>query len=318
MCFSPAILTLVATNLFCAAKRGMLKVLQRLKSLNPKCTLLMASSKSFSVAATEPETLFHEIEDKKSGKVRRIAYKKINGPCPQGLIYIPGFMSNKSGIKATTLQSFCLKYGFSYVRYDPSGLGESEGVPITETRLSLWLEDATEMLLKMSHGPQVVIASSMGCWISCLLAKKYPEKFKSIIMLAPGINSGEKLEKKLHSQLLPEDLKKYEDGETLNLCNPEYGDFPVCKMMFEDMKQFNLTLAPEGVTVTCPVRIIHGLQDKDVPYKESLELLHALKTDDAQLIYLKHADHRLKDDASLEVICDTVLKLASHEHPEAI
>ncbi|KAK8743015.1 hypothetical protein OTU49_001489 [Cherax quadricarinatus] len=282
------------------------------RSLHPKHLASVSLLRNFHVSATEPETQFHEIKDANSGKVRRIAYKKLNGSRSHGLIYVPGFMSNMSGTKSAELHLFCQKYGFPYVRYDPSGLGKSEGVKMTETTMSLWLEDATEMLLKMTDGAQIVIASSMGCWISSLIAQKHPEKFAAILMLGPAINFGERYENVLRGQLPPKVLKKFEAGEIVSLHAPDYGDFPLSMKVFEDMKQYNVTLEADNITMPCPVRIIHGVKDKDVPHMESLQLLKALQITDVQLNYLKHAGHTLSDAASLEVMFDTILNLASY------
>ncbi|KAG7171772.1 Mycophenolic acid acyl-glucuronide esterase-like [Homarus americanus] len=201
------------------------------------------------------------------------------------------------------------------MKYDPSGLGDSEGVELTEARMSSWVEDAREIIIKVSDGPQIIVASSMGCWISSIIAKEHPEKFAGLLMLAPAFNFGEKYEKVLLSQLTPKLLKKYEDGGVVNLYAPDYGEFPLSLAQFEDMKQFNITKATDSMPVTCPVRIIHGIKDKDVPYMESLQLLPALQTPNVTLTYLKHAGHRLSDVTSLDVILDTVLKLASTLHP---
>lgn len=295
---------------------GMPQVLQRVKFLGCSYKPLVSSLKSFHMSAAETETQFHEIEDKASGKVRSLAYKKLSGPRPHGLIYIPGLMADKSGSKATALHSFSQKYGFSYIRYDPSGLGESKGVHPIETTMSLWLEDATEMLLKVTDGPQIVIASSMGCWLSSLIARKHPEVFKGILMLAPAFNFGDPYEKLLLEQLPPKLLQKYHDGGVVPFHRQDYGEFPLNKVKFEDMKKYVLSLATDSIPLTCPVRIIHGIKDKDVPHKQSLQVLNALQSEDAQLTYLKHAGHTLVDDSSLEVIYDTVLKLASHLHPK--
>ncbi|KAG0729421.1 Mycophenolic acid acyl-glucuronide esterase, mitochondrial [Chionoecetes opilio] len=288
----------------------------------PRRPALRPPLRAFHVSTSEPETLFHEVKDGASGKVRRLAYHRVSGPRRHGLIYIPGFMAHKGGGKPLALHPFSQKYGFPYVRYDPSGLGESEGVKKTETRFSLWLEDAQEMLLNATDGPQIVV-------ITCHLVQRHPEKFAGILMLAPGINFHSRYEKVLRSQLTPELLQKFEAGMyyrllrrrvnevrrpmircgAVSLYAPDYGEFPITKGHFEDMKKFALSREPDQIPVPVPVRIIHGVKDKDVPHTESLPLLHSLEGD-VHLTFLKHAGHTLLDPASLEVIYDAILKLA--------
>ncbi|XP_042879623.1 palmitoyl-protein thioesterase ABHD10, mitochondrial-like [Penaeus japonicus] len=77
------------------------------------------------------------------------------------------------------------------------------------------------------------------------------------------------------------------------------------------MKKRELSMEAGSIPIQCPTRIIHGVKDKDVPYKESLQVLGALQTNDVQLLYVKHGGHQLSDSASLEIICDTILKLTA-------
>ncbi|XP_045596027.1 palmitoyl-protein thioesterase ABHD10, mitochondrial [Procambarus clarkii] len=285
--------------------------LQIFRIISPTCKPTVSLLRNLQTSSAEPETQFHEIKDTNSGKIRKIAYKKLIGPHHQGIFYVPGFMSNMAGAKSAALHSFCHENGFPYVRYDPSGLGKSEGIKMTETTMSLWLEDATEMLLKMTDGPQIVLASSMGCWITSLIAKNHPDKFAAIVMLAPAFNFGERYEKVLRGQLPPNALKKFEDGQIVKLFAPDYGEFPLSKKVFEDMKQYNVTMDTDNIPMPCPVRIIHSVKDKDVPHLESLPLLKALQTTDVELNYLKYGGHTLSDSACLKVMFDTVLNLVS-------
>lgn len=295
--------------------RSTLAASRRLCS-TPGLALSRSSVNGFHVSATEPETLFHEIKDQKSGKVHRIAYCKLTGPRTHGLLYVPGFMAHKGGGKPAALHSFSQKYGFSYLRYDPSSLGESQGMEKTECTFPVWLNDAKEML-NMTEGRQIVICSSMGCWITIHLVRMFPEKFAGIIMLAPAINFHTHYEKMMRSQLPPKVVQKYEQGGVVNMYVEGYGEFPLFKKHFDDMKKFELTQEPNQHPIPVPVRIIHGVKDKDVPHTQSLPLLHSLKTDDVHLTFLKHASHTLTDDVSLEVIYDAILKLAAEVEQSA-
>ncbi|XP_064104785.1 palmitoyl-protein thioesterase ABHD10, mitochondrial-like isoform X1 [Macrobrachium nipponense] len=283
----------------------------RLYSLLLKQNLQTNSKGNFHVSAADPPTQFLEIKDEEAGLTREIAYAKSPGPRTPGIIYIPGFMSDKSGIKAVSLYKFCQENGFPYVRYDPSGLGESKGVKITQVTFSHWVRDAREILLRVTEGPQLVVCSSMGGWITSIIAQEHPAKFNSILMIAPGINFHIRYEKELRSQLDEKGLKKYEAGGVVPLYNPDYGSFPLMKAQFDDMRKCALSLEANSLDVTCPVRIIHGLKDKDVPFMESLTLLKALKGPDSHLQYLKDGDHRLASEEKIKLICDKILEMTS-------
>lgn len=287
------------------------QALQKYHFLIRKRVPVMSATSGFHVSAADPETQFLEIKDEKTGSTRKIAYMKSNGPRTPGIIFIPGFMSHKEGTKAVHLYKFCQKYGFPYVRYDPSGMGESEGVDVKEVLFSQWIQDAKEVLLRVTDGPQLVVGSSMGGWISSMIAEKHPEKFSSLLLIAPAINFHRKYESILLSQLDKKSIQRYKEGGVVPLHRPDYGTFPLRKVQFDEMRKFELSLEVDSLNVNCPVRIIHGIQDDDVPYTGSLDILKALKTSDVQLLYLKDGDHRLSDENKLELICDKILEVAS-------
>ncbi|CAL4085275.1 unnamed protein product [Meganyctiphanes norvegica] len=265
------------------------------------------------VTAANPQKETLEITEDDTGKKRHLTYTKTIGPSQPGIIYIPGFMSGKDGNKPIAIDSFCQKNKLSFVRYDPSGLGDSDHeIDLKNARLSHWIEDARHMLLQATEGPQLVIGSSMGAWIACYLAMRHPEKFSQLLLLAPALNFARPYIQKMHEKLpasIIERLKKGESIEYFDPRNPDWGEMPISLSLFEDMLQYEVPLEKGMLPINCPVRIIHGVKDADVPYKNSLKLLDGLASSDVQLTYIKHGDHRISDQNSLEVICDAITKM---------
>ncbi|XP_042207085.1 palmitoyl-protein thioesterase ABHD10, mitochondrial-like isoform X2 [Homarus americanus] len=230
-----------------------------------------------------------------------------------GIIFIPGFMSHKNSEKPTAIHDFCKKNGFPFVRYDPTALGESDGpIELKDARFSHWLQDAEEALLQLTEGPQLVIGSSMGGWLASCLAKKYPEKFQSLLLLAPSINFANHYVERIRRKAPPQLLEMLEKGECYEYQDPKYGPYPVSLRVFQDMVPYELSLEEAGsYPISCPVRIIHGTEDTYSPYENSLKLLTGFQTSDIFLLYVKGTDHHLDDPQSLEIIFETILKLTS-------
>ncbi|KAK4291952.1 hypothetical protein Pmani_035249 [Petrolisthes manimaculis] len=243
---------------------------------------------------------------------RRLAYVKDEGTRSPGVLFIPGFMGHKDADKPKALHNFCKKIGLSFLRYDPTALGESEGLTERkDARFAHWLQDAEEVLLQLTDGPQLVIGSSMGGWIASLLAKKNPDKFHSLLLLAPSVNFSEFYIQKIRSKAPAPLLELLEKGGNYEYVDPKYGPYPLSLRVFEEMVPYELPLESEdGFTVSCPVRIIHGTQDNYSPYETSLKLMKAFNTSDLQLVYVKGADHHLDTSPGLDVVFDTISKMA--------
>ncbi|XP_076048079.1 palmitoyl-protein thioesterase ABHD10, mitochondrial-like isoform X2 [Oratosquilla oratoria] len=263
------------------------------------------------VPTPEPQSQSTSIVGKLSGIQRMVSYKKLDGLRNPGIIYISGFMSGMAGKKPTALHSFCHKYGFPYIRYDATGLGESANeVQLAEGRFTHWLEDAEHMLLNHTEGPQLVIGSSMGAWISSILVQKHPEKFHSLLLIAPAVNFASRYMKTMSEKLPPTVLEKLNRGEVFNYFNPDYGSMPLSLSLFHDMQKHQVDLE-KGIVVNCPVKIIHGMKDKDSPYMNSLDLVKAYETEDVELLYIKNGEHWLSEPNDLEVIYDTILRMTT-------
>lgn len=261
----------------------------------------------------QSETEFFKVTDNQDGTERRIAYKKSSGQNSPGILFIAGFMSCKDANKPTALHSFCQKQGIPFVRFDATALGETEGpIELKDARFSHWLQDAEEVLVHLTEGPQLVIGSSMGGWIASCLAKRYPEKICGLLLLAPSINFSQYYVQRLRKNAPPELLEVLEKGESFEYNDPKYGPYPLSLRVFQEMVPYELPLEEDGgYPVQCPVRIIHGTEDTYSPYMNSLKLLTGFETKDVQLTYIKGTGHHLDDPDSLEMIYKTILNMMS-------
>lgn len=239
---------------------------------------------------------------------QRIAYHRLLGESP-GVIFCGGFMSDMTGTKALTLEAFCRSQGRAFVRFDYSGHGESEG-DFAEGTIGRWSSDALAVFDELTQGPQVVVGSSMGGWISLLLTLQRPQQVQGLLLLAPAPDFTDDM---LRNEFTDADRAELEAVGRL-LRPTEYGDEPyvITRQLIEEGRH-HLLLA-EDIPVQCPVDILHGMNDSDVAWQRSLTLVDRLQSDAVTLHYVKHGDHRLSEPADLKRICQLVRELW-HPYP---
>ncbi len=240
----------------------------------------------------------------------RIGYFKTGGKAPT-VVFLGGLMSDMSGTKAFFLEKHCQDIGWAFLRFDYGGHGVSSGT-FEEGTIGSWHRDTLAVLDELTEGPLVLIGSSMGGWQALLAALARPDRVKGMIGLAPAPDFTERLllvnlEEKHRQELL-------ENGRVL--IPSDYGDSPYIFTMalFEDGRQHLLLDAP--IDLDIPVRLIHGMCDKDVPYRISLDIMERLEARDAELILVKAANHNLstpEDLARLAKILDEMLEKMNNE-----
>jgi len=238
----------------------------------------------------------------------RIAYHRLPGESP-GVIFCSGFMSDMTGTKALTLEAFCREQGRAFVRFDYLGHGESDG-EFADGTIGRWCDDALVVFDELTQGPQVVVGSSMGGWISLLLALQRPERVQGLLLLAPAPDFTEEMITKEFN-----DADRAELAVNGRLLRPtEYGDEPyiITQQLIEEGRQ-HLLLGQE-IPTQCPVDIIHGMNDSDVAWQRSLTLVEKLQSDEVTLHYVKQGDHRLSEPADLKRLCHLVSTLW-HPYP---
>ena len=232
---------------------------------------------------------------------RRIAYHTLpaKGDCASlpGLIFLGGFNSAMSGIKATWLQGWAETRGRAFLRFDYTGHGLSSG-RFDEGCIGDWLDDAVSVLDRLSSGPQIVIGSSMGGWIALLMALRRPQRVAGFIGLAAAPDF---TEDGIRASLTP--AQRVEMARSGQITVPsQYSEAPytLTRHLMEEGRNHLVLRNP--LILNCPVRLLHGTADPDVDMHVALRLLNHLDGPDTRLTLLKDADHRLSDDRALGII----------------
>lgn len=233
----------------------------------------------------------------------RLAYHATAGREP-GVVFLGGFASDMTGTKARTLEAHCRERGLAYVRFDYFGHGASAG-RFEDATIGRWATDAVAVLDRLTSGPQVLVGSSMGGWIMVLAAVARPNRVRGLIGVASAPDFTADL---LEPRLGAKERRALEEEGVIYLPNP-YGDAPtpVSRQFLEEARQHLVLRAP--IPVPCPVRLLHGLDDPDVPWQTSVRLAEALASRDMEVRLLKGSGHRLSEPEDLGRICAAVDEL---------
>ncbi|HEY8571746.1 alpha/beta hydrolase [Phenylobacterium sp.] len=218
---------------------------------------------------------------------QRIAWRRVEGAGPT-VVWLGGFKSDMAGTKAQALAGWALAAGRAYVRFDYFGHGESSGAFVDGT-ITRWREDALAVLDELVRGDVVLVGSSMGGWIAGLVAMAWPERVRAMVLIAPAPDFTEKL---MAPEIPPEGLAALKaDGVWLR--PSEYGDpYPISRTLLEDGARWSI-LEAQPIPIDCPVRVLQGGEDPDVPWRHALEYAHGMKSADVVFTLIKDGDHRL-------------------------
>jgi pimeloyl-ACP methyl ester carboxylesterase len=226
----------------------------------------------------------------------RIAYRFREGRSPT-ILFLPGYASDMEGTKAVAIDAFAQARGLAMLRFDYSGTGSSNGA-FEDGTLGGWLEEALYVLDTLVEGPAVLVGSSMGGWIALLMAKHRPERVAAIL----GIAAAPDFTDWGYSDTEKQVLRK---AGRLEQPNP-YGPEPQVTTFgfWESGEALRLLDAP--IPIDCPVRLVHGDADTDVPLDVALRTMEKLRSSDVQLLVLKGSGHRLSNDHEIEAILRAV------------
>jgi pimeloyl-ACP methyl ester carboxylesterase len=214
---------------------------------------------------------------------RRVAFRYTHGAGPT-LVFLPGYMSDMSGSKASALFAEAETQGRACLLLDYSGCGQSDG-DFADGMLSRWRDEVLALIACYVSGPVLLAGSSMGGWLMLLVAERLRARCVGLIGIAPAPDfTGWGYTAEQRAQLAA--------GETIYEPNP-YGPepTPTYASLFADA-ECHLRLE-QMIDLTCPVRLIHGKADADVPWEISLRLKTALRSDDVQVTLVEDGDHRL-------------------------
>lgn len=221
------------------------------------------------------------------GDGERLAWRRVDGAGPT-VVWLGGFMSDMAGTKAQSLADWALANGRAFLRFDYLGHGESSGA-FRDGTISRWREDALAAVAALTDGPLVLVGSSMGGWISCLVAAVIPERLHALVLIAPAADFTEALMK---PGFPPEAFAALErDGEWIRPSLYDEGGYPITRALLEDGARWSILPGP--VPIEVPVRVLQGREDPDVPWLHALELANAIKGQDVVFTLIKDGDHRL-------------------------
>ena len=236
---------------------------------------------------------------------RRIAVRRDDGARP-GLFWLGGFKSDMKGTKAEALSQWARENGRACTRFDYSGHGESGG-DFRSGTIGRWLEESLAVFSACAEGPQVVIGSSMGGWIALLLLLELRRRREGtasvagLVLIAPAVDFTEVL----MWQRFPAKVRKEVEEKGVWLRPSEYGEpYPITRALIEEGR--NHLLLGGMIETGCPVRILQGVQDPDVPWNHAVELTSRLAQDDVVLTLVKDGDHRLSRPEDLERLIKAV------------
>jgi pimeloyl-ACP methyl ester carboxylesterase len=242
--------------------------------------------------AATPSPLPAFIEVGNDVALRRIAVRAREGAAP-GLFWLSGFNSDMQGTKALALDAWAAEQGRACVRFDYSGHGESGGAFIDGT-IGRWLEESVAVFEQFCAGPQVVIGSSMGGWMALLLAREMTKRAASratiagLVLIAPAPDFTEALMWNGFSAEVKQEIQT----KGVWLRPSQYGEpYPITRALIEEGR--NHLLLGSAIDVGCPIRILQGAQDPDVPWQHAFALAHRLPKDDVVLTMIQDGDHRL-------------------------
>ena len=240
------------------------------------------------------ETRFHPLPDG-----RRIAFRHTSGSGPT-LVFLPGYMSDMAGSKACAVLDWAVRQGRDCLLLDYSGCGESDG-EFAEGTLSRWRDEVCSLITAQCPGQVVLIGSSMGGWLMLLVALQIPDRIAALVGIAAAPDfTAWGFSDEQQAELLA--------GETVFEENA-YGPQPTPTFAgFWADGQSNLLLGTE-IAIDCPVRLLHGQQDPDVPWEVTLRLAKALRSADVQVTLVKDGDHRLSRESDIALLLRTLAAL---------
>lgn len=234
---------------------------------------------------------------------RTIAVLKREGDNP-GLFWLGGFRSEMTGTKAVFVDQFGAERGLAVTRFDYSGQGQSGGAFLDGT-ISRWLEESMAAFAT-TRGPQIVLGSSMGGWLALLLAQALRKagegaRLAALVLIAPATD----MTKILMWDLMPKAARQELEANGIYYePNPNGDPVPITRALIEDGKQH--LFGDDLIEVGCPVHILQGIEDKEVPHAHAAALIEKLASDDALLTLVKDGDHRLSRPEDLALLGRTL------------
>ncbi len=239
-----------------------------------------------------------------TGGGRRLAYCRVapsvaNKALP-GVVFLGGLCSDMTGTKAEFMDAWARETGHAFLRFDYSGHGASSG-QFEDGCVGDWTDDAAAAINALTTGPQILVGSSLGGWVALLLARDRRVDAAAVVGIAAAPDFTERL--------IREDLAPGERAELLEHGRVEIGSdygspYLITRRLIHDGA--GRLLLHEPCPIRGPVRLLHGTADRDVPVETALQTLQSVESDDARLVLVKGADHRMSGETELTLLRRTV------------
>lgn len=243
--------------------------------------------------------------DAAGGVARRIAYHKTiaggEGETPPGVVFLGGFKSDMEGTKALRLEAWAKESGRQFLRFDYRGHGQSSDT-FENGCIGDWADDAFEAISRLTTGPQILVGSSMGGWISLLVSRVLPTRIAAFIGIAAAPDF---TEDGMWAEMSEAERRTLMEAGRIERPS-EYSDEPYVftKKLIEDGRDHLVLRAP--VSFSGPVRLLQGTADADVSTETALRLLNHIDGPDVRLTLVQGADHRFSGEAELALLIETV------------
>jgi pimeloyl-ACP methyl ester carboxylesterase len=240
------------------------------------------------------------------GNGTELAWVRSAGAAPT-VVFLPGFRSDMNGDKATALAAFCADRGVAMLRFDYSGHGASSGDFLDGT-IGAWAADALAAMDGLTTGPVILVGSSMGGWIGLLTAVARPDRIAALVGIAAAPDFTQRL---MWDAMMPVQRATLERDGVLYVPS-QYGDpTPITRGLIQDGA--NHQVLTGRIPIHCPVRLLHGQADPDVPWELALRVAEQVETPDVRVILVKDGDHRLSRPADLALLRQTVAALLDQD-----
>jgi len=219
------------------------------------------------------------------------------------VVFLPGFRSDMNGDKASALAAFCAARAQACLRFDYSGHGASGG-RFENGTIGQWLRDTLAVIDYLGDGPLILVGSSMGGWIALLAALARKERIAAFIGIAAAPDFTETL---MWQAMMPAQRDTLLREGVLHVPS-QYGEpTPITRALIEDGR--NHLLLNHPIAIDCPVRLLHGQRDPDVPWETALRIAERVTSQDVQLILVKDGDHRLSRPQDVALLRHTLARL---------
>jgi pimeloyl-ACP methyl ester carboxylesterase len=238
---------------------------------------------------------------------RRIAVRVREGGGPP-VVWLGGFRSDMTATKASALDAWAAQTGRRLIRFDYAAHGASSGT-FTECTISSWLEDAEAVLAAYAIEAPILVGSSMGGWIACLAARNRAASGQAtagLVLIAPALDFTEELIWNRLSEAARAMLIR--DGVLRKPSDYAPEPDPITRTLIEDGRRH--CMLGGRVDPACPVHILQGMRDTDVPYMHALKILDRLPAEGTVLTLIADGDHRLSRPQDIARLVAAVAEMA--------